>query len=153
MNISSPAFLDGAAIPTNYSCEGSNVNPPLAFSDVPSEAASLVLFVEDWDSPASPYVHWVVYNIPPQATGIEEETLPEGAVSGTSTGNIKGYEGPCPPDMRHGYQFKLYALDISLDLPAFAERAAVLEAMDGHIMAEANLMGTYEKGVVASPKY
>jgi Raf kinase inhibitor-like YbhB/YbcL family protein len=152
MNISSPVFVEGESIPTNYTCEGANLNPPLNISDVPSDATSLVLLVEDWDSPAQPYSHWVVFNIPPQATEISEESLPEGAIQGITSGKVNGYEGPCPPQGKHAYQFKLYALDKILDLPATSDRSAVFAAMYGHILAEASLTGYYEKGKVPEPQ-
>jgi len=146
MNITSAAFANGERVPKKYTCEGPNISPPLSFTDVPSEAKSLVLLVEDPDAPARPWVHWHVYNIPPQCGGFEEGQIADGAQQGLCNGNTFGYEGPCPPENEHEYLFKLYALDTILDVPANESmRKNILEKIQGHVIAEAVLKGKYQK--------
>lgn len=146
MEISSPVFSSGATIPQKFTCEGDNVSPPLNFKDVPEEAQSLALLMEDPDAPSvKPWVHWVVFNIPRDVKGFEEGSVSKGAIEGLSTGNTYGYQGPCPPQNEHRYFFKLYALDKKLDLPAESDRAALLRAMQGHVLKEVYLMGVYKK--------
>ena len=145
MQITSAAFKDGETVPKQYTCEGPNVSPPLEFNDVPAEAKSLVLMVEDPDADAKPWVHWLVFNIPPQSGGFKEASIAEGATQGLCNGNTFGYEGPCPPEKEHTYLFKLYALDQVLQIPAESNRKKVLEEMQGHVVAEATLHGKYEK--------
>jgi Raf kinase inhibitor-like YbhB/YbcL family protein len=145
MEITSPAFKNGERVPKKYTCEGPNISPPLEFSDIPAGSASLVLMVEDPDAPAQPWVHWLVFNIPPEAAGFGEDAIAAGSIQGLCNGNTFGYEGPCPPQSEHQYLFRLYALDIRLDIPAASDRKAVLRAMQGHVLAEAVLIGTYPK--------
>jgi Raf kinase inhibitor-like YbhB/YbcL family protein len=145
MKIQSPAFGEGERIPQQYTCEGPNISPPLQFTDVPAEAKSLVLMIEDPDAPAKPWVHWLVFNIPPQCGGFAEGAVAEGAQEGLCNGNTFGYEGPCPPEHEHSYLFKLYALGIVLPLPAASNRKDVLAAMEQHVVAESTLTGKYEK--------
>jgi Raf kinase inhibitor-like YbhB/YbcL family protein len=151
MKITSPAFKDGERVPKQYTCEGPNISPPLQFSEVPSNAKSLVLLVEDPDAEAKPWVHWLVYNIPPQVKGFGENSTAEGAIQGICNGGTYGYEGPCPPDRPHVYLFKLYALDKVLDVPAKADRKVILKEMEGHIVGEALLKGTYPKATRLVP--
>lgn len=145
MKISSPVFHEGEKIPRKYSCEGPNISPPLNFEDVPAEAKSLVLMVEDPDAQARPWVHWLVFNIPPDAGGFPEGDVSEGSTQGLCNGNTFGYEGPCPPENEHSYLFKLYALDIRLDIPDASDRKRVLREMNGHVIAESVLTGKYQK--------
>jgi Raf kinase inhibitor-like YbhB/YbcL family protein len=146
MKITSAAFNNGERIPQQYTCEGPNVSPPLSFTDVPAEAKSLVLIVEDPDAPAKPWVHWLVYNIPPQCGGFEEAQIAEGAQQGLCNGNTFGYEGPCPPENEHEYLFTLYALDVVLDTPPNeSARKNMLQQMQGHVIEEAVLTGRYQK--------
>lgn len=145
MEIKSSAFQDGETIPGKYTCEGPNVNPPLEFVNIPSAAKSLVLMVEDPDAEAKPWVHWLVFNIPPTARGFEEDAIAEGAVQGLCNGNTLGYEGPCPPDKEHTYLFKLYALDEELPATPVPDRKKVLDLMEGHVLAQAILRGKYQK--------
>ena len=154
MKISSPEFKNNETIPLMYTCESDNINPELIFSDVPHATKSLVLIVEDPDAEAKPWVHWLVFNIPPAAKGIEENSIPEGAVEGLCSGNSSGYEGPCPPSGTHHYHFKLYALSKILNISAASDRKAVLKEMHGHVIAEAELVGLYEKtkGTGKSPE-
>lgn len=150
MKLTSPAFEEGAEIPVEYTCDGGDFSPPLHFDEVPEEAQSLSLIMDDPDAPGGTWDHWVVYNIPPMAPGLAEkvplqEEHPSGLRQGLNSWERIGWGGPCPPDKRHRYFFKLYALNAALDLPPGAGKNALLEAMDGKIIAEAQLMGTYDK--------
>jgi len=154
MTISSAVFRNESAIPARHTCEGDDVSPPLAFGDVPANAQSLALIVDDPDAPdpAAPkriWVHWVLYNLPPTTKelpeGVRANALPAGAHEGKNDWGNTGYGGPCPPIGRHRYFFKLYALDTTLsDLPQ-PNKAAVEKAMQGHVIAQATLLGTYQK--------
>ena len=152
LKLISTAFADGEEIPLKYTCEGQDISPPLAWSDVHPEAKSLVLIVDDPDAPdpAAPrmtWVHWVLYNIPTNVSSLPEavKQLPEGTQSGLNDWKRIGYGGPCPPIGRHRYFHKLYALDKVL--PALGRPAkTVLEVqMKGHILAQTELVGTYQK--------
>lgn len=150
MKLISSAFPDHGIIPSLYTCEGKNINPPLEISGVPSGAKSLVLIIDDPDVPKTlrpdgNYDHWIVFNIPPSIHQIAEHSVP-GGVQGRNTGGKNQYTGPCPPDREHRYFFKLYALDSLLDLPVGATKTEVEQAMRGHIIAQCQLMGRYEKG-------
>ncbi len=149
MELTSPSFREGGKIPEKFTCDGANVNPELSISGVPTYAATLVLIMEDPDVPESVrrdkmWDHWVLFNIPPRTSRIPENSQPKG-VSGKNTGGELGYQGPCPPDREHRYFWKLYALDIDLPLHSGASKADIEKAMEGHIMASAQLMGTYER--------
>jgi Raf kinase inhibitor-like YbhB/YbcL family protein len=149
MKITSPAFQEGSHIPSVYTCEGKNVHPPLQFQNVPGNAISLVLIMDDPDVPASirpdkMYDHWIVFNMPANTPGITDTGEIPG-IQGKSTNGKNMYVGPCPPFGEHRYFFKLYALDIKLKLPTGATKKEVEQAMNGHIMAEAQLVGLYEK--------
>jgi Raf kinase inhibitor-like YbhB/YbcL family protein len=151
LTITSPVFEDGGEIPEKYTCEGADVSPPLAFSGVPEGTQSLVLIVDDPDAPdpkapKMTYVHWVLLDIPPDTTGLPENVaeLPAGTKEGMNDWKRTGYGGPCPPIGRHRYFFKLYALDALLELTS-PTKAAVLSAMEGHVLAEAQIVGTYQK--------
>ena len=145
MEISSSEFEDNATIPVQFTCEGPNVSPPLTFNDVPRDAKSLLLLVEDPDAPAKPWVHWFVFNIPAGARGFEKDSIADGAEQGLCNGNTLGYEGPCPPENEHTYLFKLYALDIKLPSNPVPDRKKALELIEGHLLEEALLRGKYEK--------
>ena len=139
--------------PRQYTCEGGNVSPPLAWSGVPDGAASLVLIVDDPDAPdpAAPrmtWVHWVLYNLPAACRGLDEAVreLPAGTLEGLNDWKRAGYGGPCPPIGRHRYFHKLYALDAVLPDLLNPDKKALEQAMRGHIVAEAQLIGTYQKG-------
>lgn len=149
MKLTSPAFVEGGKIPSKFTCQGNNINPELQFKDVPSHAKALVLILDDPDVPEfvrkdRMYDHWVVYNIPPSTTHILENSQPPG-IPGRNTSGELDYTGPCPPDREHRYFFKLYALEKELELEEGATKAQVEEAMRGHIIAEAQLMGRFEK--------
>ena len=151
LTITSTAFTEGGKIPRKHTCEGEDISPDLSWSGVPEGTESLALIVDDPDAPdpAKPqrvYVHWVVYNIPPTTHGIPEGgSLVSGPVTGSNDFGKKEWGGPCPPIGRHRYFFKLYALDTTLDLSS-AKKAEVENAMKGHILGQAELMGTYQKG-------
>lgn len=154
LTLTSTAFAEGQAIPRKYTCEGDDCSPPLAWAGVPQGTRSLVLVVDDPDAPdpAAPkrtWVHWVLYNLPPHSTGLPEgvdsDALPEGTREGLNDWNRTGYGGPCPPIGRHRYFHKLYALDAELADLGSATKAAVEQAMRGHVLAESQLIGTYRK--------
>jgi Raf kinase inhibitor-like YbhB/YbcL family protein len=153
--VTSPAFSSMGAIPKKYTCEGGDTSPPLEWTGAPAGTKSFVLVEDDPDAPdpAAPkrvWVHWVVYAIPPTVTRLAEgasSALPKGAKAGTNDFGKTQYGGPCPPKGRHRYFHKVYALDTVLDLPgASAKKADVESAMKGHVLAEAELVGTYQKG-------
>ncbi|MFC7132194.1 MULTISPECIES: YbhB/YbcL family Raf kinase inhibitor-like protein [Salinibaculum] len=144
--LTSPAFADGGPIPVKYGASAENVNPPLSIANVPSGAESLVLVVDDPDAvePAGKvWLHWLVWNVPASRTEIPEDWNPESAVEGTNDSGSRGYSGPAPPDGTHTYRFKLYALDTTLDLPQSASKADVGAAMQGHVLGQTQLTGTY----------
>src|SRR5438552_16166311 len=144
MKITSSAFQQGANIPSKFSCDGANTSPPLQISDVPSEAKSLVLIVDDPDAPSGLFTHWVVWNISSQTTTIAEGSTPKG-VQGTNDCGKSGYGGPCPPSGTHRYYFKILALDRGLDLSAGSKRAQLDSAMKGDVIAQGELMGHYSR--------
>jgi Raf kinase inhibitor-like YbhB/YbcL family protein len=153
MRITSTAFTHQGAIPTIYTCEGKDISPPLAWTEIPAGAKSLTLVVDDPDAPdpAAPkmtWVHWVLYNLPTANGGLPEgvKTLPKGTKEGVNDWKRTGYGGPCPPIGRHRYFHKLYALDVGLEDLKHPTKAKLEEAMKGHIIGEAQLMGTYQKG-------
>jgi len=152
LHLTSTAFTPEGDIPARHTCEGKDASPPLAWSGVPAEARSLVLIVDDPDAPdpAAPkmtWVHWVLYNLPPDAGGLPEavERLPAGTREGTNDWKRTGYGGPCPPIGRHRYMFKLYALDTVLPDLGRPTKSQLEARMHGHIIAHAQLMGTYQK--------
>jgi len=144
MKIISSAFQQGGNIPSKFSCDGANANPPLQISDVPPEAKSLVLIVDDPDAPSGLFTHWAVWNISPQSSTIPEGSTPKG-VQGTNDFGKSGYGGPCPPSGAHRYYFKIFALDRELDLPSGAKRSQLDAAMKGHVVAQGELMGRYAR--------
>jgi len=152
--LTSSAFADGQGIPRDHTCDGDDVSPPLTWAGIPEGAESLVLIVDDPDAPdpAAPkmtWVHWVLYNLPPSATallpGVTADELPSGTREGLNDWKRKGYGGPCPPIGRHRYFHKLYALDVNLSDLGEATKAVVEQAMVGHILGTAQLVGTYER--------
>jgi Raf kinase inhibitor-like YbhB/YbcL family protein len=145
IQFSSTAFTNGGTIPKKYSCDGENVSPDLSWSGLPQGAKSLALIVDDPDTPAGTWVHWVLYNLPPESTGMAEGSQGLG-VAGTNSSGQTSYSGPCPPKGKpHRYFFKLYSLDISLGLSPGATKAAVEKAMQGHILGAGQWMGTYSR--------
>lgn len=152
LKLTSSAFGHNGGIPAQYTCEGQDLSPPLAWSGVPSNAKSLVLIVDDPDAPdpAAPkltWVHWMLYNIPPSASALGEgvKQLPAGTRDGLNDWQRTGYGGPCPPIGRHRYFHKLYALDTVLPDLGRPTKAKLEAAMKGHVIAQAELIGTYQK--------
>ena len=155
LTLTSTAFQTGGVIPRKYTCEGDDLSPPLDWTNPPGGTKSFALIVDDPDAPdpANPkrvYVHWVLFNIPSTAIGLGENAsrgnLPAGAETGTNDWGKAEWGGPCPPIGRHRYFFKLYALDATFENLKQSKKKDVEEAMKGHILAQAELMGTYQKG-------
>jgi Raf kinase inhibitor-like YbhB/YbcL family protein len=154
MRISSPAFAANAEIPAKFTCQGGDRSPPLAWADLPAGTKSLALIVDDPDAPdpAAPrmtWVHWVLYDIPPQTTGLAEaiasSALPKGTHEGVNDWKRTGYGGPCPPIGKHRYFFKLYALDAVLPDLKKPSKPTLEKAMHGHVLAHAEVVGVYQK--------
>ncbi|HPL62709.1 MAG TPA: YbhB/YbcL family Raf kinase inhibitor-like protein [Syntrophales bacterium] len=150
MEIRSSAFQNGGMIPAKYTCDGSDVSPPVEWSAAPVGTKSLALISDDPDAPAGTWVHWVVYDIPAETTGLPEnvpagKTLENGGKQGTTDFGKTAYGGPCPPSGTHRYFFKVYALDSMTDLPPGATKNQLLQAMKGHILAEGQLVGKYKR--------
>ena len=145
MKISSLAFSPDSEIPVKYTCDGFDVSPPLNFNDVPANAKSLALIVDDPDAPAGTWLHWTLFNINPDITAIEENSIPTGAVQGNTSYGRPGYGGPCPPSGTHHYYFKLFALDIVLDLVTGVRLEELMDAMKGHVIARAEFVGLYSR--------
>jgi Raf kinase inhibitor-like YbhB/YbcL family protein len=151
MKLTSTAFAEGRPVPAVHTCDGADVSPALAWTGVPPGTKSLALICDDPDAPAGTWVHWVIYGLPGTAAGLpgnvtKTETLPDGARQGLNDFRRVGYGGPCPPPGRpHRYLFKLYALDAEPALKPRATKPDLLRAMAGHILAEAQLMGTYQR--------
>ncbi len=144
MKIVSSAFQDNQKIPPKYTCDGEDISPPLEISDVPRGSKSLVLIVEDPDAPGGTFDHWLVWNISPSAF-IEEGAFLKGAVEGVNSFGKKSYGGPCPPSGLHHYRFKVYALNTTLDLSPSVGKEEVLGAIEGCVLAEAELTGLYQR--------
>ena len=143
MKIESTAFTNGQPIPRQYTCQGDEVSPPLRFSYIPTGAKSLALIVDDPDAPRETFDHWIGWNLEPQPNLSEGGRMP---MEGKNGAGAIGYHGPCPPAGKpHRYFFKLYALNQELDLPKGATKTEVEKGMEGHILAQAQLMGRYEK--------
>jgi Raf kinase inhibitor-like YbhB/YbcL family protein len=144
MKIESPAFEHHAFIPKRYTCEGSNVSPPLDFFDIPAKAKSLILIVEDPDAPGGTFDHWIAWNIAPTTVHLQEKAAVD--YQGTNGFGQNNYKGPCPPHGKpHRYFFKLYALDVILDLPEGSTKALLENAIEGHILSKAELIGLYQR--------
>ncbi len=144
MRISSPAFKHEGKIPAKYTCDGDDVSPPLRFAEVPAEAKSLALVMDDPDCPTGTFDHWVVWNIGPETRSVEEGKEPDG-VQGMTDFRRKGYGGPCPPRGEHRYFFKLYALDAELDIAEGSSKDDLEKAIEGHVVDQATLMGKYKR--------
>jgi hypothetical protein len=154
LTLTSSAFKAGDKIPSKYTCEGDDISPPLVFGGVPQGAKSLAFILDDPDAPdpKAPqrvWVHWLLYNLPPDTKNLPENSsrlgLPKGTVTGQNDRGETAYHGPCPPIGRHRYFHKLYALDIALP-PKVLTKAGLEAAMQGHVIAQAELMATYQKG-------
>ena len=154
MQITSSAFTTNGSIPAKHTCDGADLSPLLTWSGAPAGTRSFALIVDDPDAPdpAAPkmtWVHWVLYDLPPGAASLPEaivaKDLPKGTLEGTNDWKRTGYGGPCPPIGRHRYFFKLYALDTVLPDLGSPTKAALEKAMKGHVIGEAQIMGTYQK--------
>jgi hypothetical protein len=145
LQISSPAFDHQKAMPARFTCDAQDVNPPLQISNVPAGTTSLALILYDPDAPAGMWVHWVLWNISPETREISENSVPAGAVQGLNDWKKNRYGGPCPPSGTHRYFFRIYALDTTLNLAPTTTKAGLERAIQAHIMATGELMGTYRR--------
>lgn len=151
ISLSSLAFKEGERIPTKYTCEGQDVSPPLSWNQIPPKTQALALIMDDPDAPIGVFTHWVIFNLPPDSRGLAEavpveKQLPSGALQGKNDFGKIGCGGPCPPSgSPHHYRFTLYALDKRLDLTAGVSKKQALEAMEGHIIAQSQVIGIYQR--------
>jgi Raf kinase inhibitor-like YbhB/YbcL family protein len=150
LELRSSAFSEGSRIPSKYTCDGEDTSPPLTWTGIPAGGKSLALTCDDPDAPSGLWVHWVVFDLPPSATGLPEGLPPTPEISGGGRQGKNdfrkiGYGGPCPPSGTHRYVFTLYALDSTSDLPAGATRQDLLAAMKNHVLGQAALTGTYSR--------
>lgn len=151
LELTSSAFAYGEAIPQRYGCEGEDISPPLQWSDPPPATESFALVSEDPDAPGGSWIHWVLYNLPPESRALPEAVPPDAELPGGSgqqgvnSWDTLGYGGPCPPSGTHRYFFRLYALDVALDLPPGATWENLQQAMEGHILEQSEWMGTYSR--------
>jgi hypothetical protein len=150
ITVTSEVFSEGEVIPEKYTCDDRDISPPLSWTGVPEEARSLVLIFDDPDAPAGTWVHWVVFDIPPDTSGLDEGIPPDESLADSSRQGVNdfgdfGYGGPCPPSGTHRYYFKLYALDKVLELSGRVTKDTLLKDMKGHILAEGQLMGKYSR--------
>ncbi|MEI9807022.1 MAG: YbhB/YbcL family Raf kinase inhibitor-like protein [Bacteroidota bacterium] len=145
LTVQSPSFGHNGHIPVQYTCEGDNINPSIEISDIPGNTKTLALIMEDPDAPSGIFVHWLMWNFLPSEPITERSNL---GVSGINDFGKTGYGGPCPPSGTHRYFFKIYALDKELSVTAGESKNALLECMEGHILATGELMGRYRKGSV-----
>jgi Raf kinase inhibitor-like YbhB/YbcL family protein len=152
LTLTSEAFVNGQSIPAKYACIGRNVSPALAWNEPPTGTQSFALIMDDPDAPGSTWVHWVLYNIPADARSLAEDLPvtgknmePNAIYVGKNSSNHIGYDGPCPPSGTHRYFFKFYALDTLISLLPGATKEDVLREMEGHILAQSELMGTFSK--------
>ncbi len=143
LHITSPAFKESAPIPSRYTCDADDINPALHIESIPAESKTLALIMDDPDAPRGTYVHWVVWNIRPAADIPENSTPGE---EGRNDFGRSGYGGPCPPSGIHRYYFKIYALDTALTLERGTTKQQLLDTMEGHVLAQGQLMGTYARG-------
>jgi Raf kinase inhibitor-like YbhB/YbcL family protein len=150
ITIKSSVFQEGQMIPAKYTCEGKNTSPPLKWGPVPDGTMSIALICEDPDAPMGTWNHWLMWNIPAKRQELQENIpkiseLPDGVRQGTNSNGQTGYTGPCPPSGTHRYYFRLYALDAKLDLAGDVSKENLLDAMNGHVIAEGSIMGTYQR--------
>jgi Raf kinase inhibitor-like YbhB/YbcL family protein len=150
ITVASSAFKEGGMIPAKYTCDGRNVSPPLKWEQAPKDTKSFALISDDPDAPLGVWVHWVMWNIPPEVNELAEgipavKELQNGSKQGINDSMQNGYDGPCPPSGTHRYYFKVYALDAMLDLPDKTTKKDLLTAMKYHILAEGSLMGEYKR--------
>ena len=147
ISVSSPAFSNGGTIPSRYTCSGADVSPALRWGRAPEGTQSFALTVIDPDAPGRPFVHWLVFNIPPETTDLAEGAgMADSGVQGRNDFGSNGYRGPCPPPgSPHHYHFKVYALDSKLSLPSGASEAAFQDAINGHVLAIGEVVGTFRR--------
>lgn len=147
MKLKSAAFKDGGFIPPKFTCDGENINPLIEIVGLSENIKSMVLIVDDPDAPAGTWDHWIMWNIDPKTSYIHEDSIPAGAVEGTTSFGKPKYGGPCPPkgDKPHRYIFKLYALDTTLELPEETTKQELEQAMEGHILEQTTLTGLYQR--------
>ncbi len=143
--ISTSAFEQNGMIPVRFTCDGPDINPPFTVQGTPPAAKSLALIVDDPDAPSGLWVHWLVWNISSNVSEVKENAVPQGAVQGINDFRKHTYGGPCPPSGTHRYYFKLYALDVTLDIGNHSKKQDLEKAMKGHILAEAQIMGRYSR--------
>lgn len=145
MKIKSPDFHNRGEIPAEFTCDGDNISPTLEIDDVPIEAKSLVLVVDDPDAPNGDWSHWLVWNIDPYITLIPENTTPHGAIEGTTDFGSTGYNGPCPPSGVHRYYFKLFALDDIIDLDSDSDKEVLMDEIEDKVIDQATIIGLYRR--------
>lgn len=147
--LTSPSFMHEHMIPPRHTCDGLDISPPLAWHGIPAGTKSLALIVDDPDAPKTTWVHWVLYNIPPDASGLTEavavKDIPHGTLQGINDWQRTGYSGPCPPTGKHRYFFKLYALDTVLPEMKHPAKTVLEKAMQGHVLAHSELIGLYQR--------
>ncbi len=144
LTVTSSAFKANEAIPSEYTCDGAEKSPPLSWSNVPSDAKSIAILVDDPDAPKGTFTHWMVTNIPPSETSLSAAgSLPQGATAAKNDKGNAGYAGPCPPSGKHHYRFHVYALDKTIAKPS--SRADFMKAIEGHVLADGELVGTYKR--------
>ena len=150
IKIISTAFEDGGMIPSKYTCDGEDISPPLHWEAVPDGTASIAIISDDPDAPVGTWVHWVLFNLPPDTKELKEkfpddETLPDGTRQGITDFGATGYGGPCPPSGTHRYYFKIYALDKKIDVATIVDKTQLLQEMEGHIIGQGQLIGKYQR--------
>jgi len=150
IKVTSSAFNNGGMIPAKYTCDGSDISPPLQWQPVPESTESIAVICDDPDAPVGTFVHWVLFNLPAQTNELVEnipaaEALPGGGVHGRNDFGRLGYGGPCPPSGTHRYFFKIYALDAKVNLQPGCRKSDLLKAMEGHILGQGQLMGKYKR--------
>ncbi len=150
IEVTSSAFKEGEAIPAKYTCDGENISPPLSWSGIPEKTKSIALIADDPDAPGKTWVHWVLFNLPPDTTSLEEnipgdKELKNGSKQGVTDFGDHGYGGPCPPGGTHRYNFKIYALDEVIEHSSNIKKQDLIDTMDGHILEEGQLMGKYSR--------
>ena len=143
ITVTSSAFQEGGNIPAQFTCKGSNANPPLRIASVPANAKGLAIAVTDPDAPGGRFTHWLVWNIDPKTSAIAEKSVPAGAVQGTNDFGKPGYGGPCPPSGTHRYYFRVFALDSDIQLKSGAKMAEFEKAIAGHVIGRGQLMGRF----------
>jgi len=145
MKLTSSVFKNNGLIPPKYTCDGENVNPPLQISEVPEGTKSLALVIDDPDAPMETWDHWIIWNINPAISSIDENSVPPGATEGLNSAKQHSYSGPCPPSGTHHYHFKLYALDTTLNLDPASGKKELEKAIENHILDFAELIGLYQR--------